>query len=248
MKIIQATWEKRNFGCDAYEILLDKNDLQNVEASLGTIRAQNFADAYVVVKLPVGNLKLLHALEDEGFRFLETQLFLVDRFEPLEKPEQIERMMQGVERNVVPKKKDAWESIISRITPEMFDTDRVCLDPKLGKDIACLRYQNWCRDLFDNPNSWMWVLSVNNEEVSFGINVRDEKKGFENGILGGVFAPYKGLGYGVFQILDASESMKKTKTVVSSNNQGMLRVYQSYGRVIYKELYALRKIYPAKEV
>lgn len=247
MKIIKATWEKRNLGCEAYEISLDRKDLKDVENVIRTLHAQDFSDAYVLVKMPVGNLNMLHALEDDGFRFMETQLYLVDHFVPLESQEQIQEWMQGGERIIVPKTRECWDRIISRITPGMFDTDRICLDPKFGKEVACIRYQNWCRDLFDNHNSWMWVLSIDGEEVSFGINVRDEEKNVDDGVLGGVFEQFKGMGYGIFQILDLKRTNVKNKTVVSSNNQNMLRVYQNYGRIIYKEMYVLRKIFTAKE-
>ena len=114
-------------------------------------------------------------------------------------------------------------------------------------DVACIRYKNWCWDLFEKPNSWMWLLKVDDKEISFGINVRDEKTGVEYGILGCVFSEHQGEGYGVFQILDTVRSVEGTKTVVSSNNYSMLRIYQNYGRIIYKELYVLRKVYSKED-
>lgn len=242
MKIVNAVWEKRNLGCDAYEISLDKKDLErSPESLLEELRAQNFSHAYVVLKMPVGNLKILHALEDEGFRFMETQLYLRDHFAPLETPEQIQKWMQGMERVTVEKTREAWGRVIERITPGMFKTDRISLDPLWGEDVACRRYKNWCWDLFGNPNSWMWLLKVDGKEISFGVNVRDEKTGMEDGILGGVFSEYQGNGYGVFQILNTGCS--KLKILISSNNSNILRIYQNYGMIIYKERYVLRKIY-----
>ena len=38
MKIIEATWEKRNLGCDAYEVLLDSEDLANFDSVLEKIK------------------------------------------------------------------------------------------------------------------------------------------------------------------------------------------------------------------
>ena len=90
MKIVKAVWEKRNLGYDAYEIVLDKRDLKKgAESILEDLRAQNFYHAYVTIKMPVGNLNVLHALEDVGFRFMETQLYLKDHFAPLETTDQI---------------------------------------------------------------------------------------------------------------------------------------------------------------
>ena len=82
MKIVHATWEKRNFGRDAYEVTLDRKDMDDVSAVIGTLSDARFNETYVCVKLPVGNLKIVHALEDLGFRFLETQLSLIDHFTP----------------------------------------------------------------------------------------------------------------------------------------------------------------------
>ena len=73
MKIINATWEKRNLGCDAYEIQIERKDLKNFSSIMSDLKKQDFSGAYVTVKMPVGNLEALHALEDDGFRFMETQ-------------------------------------------------------------------------------------------------------------------------------------------------------------------------------
>lgn len=244
MKIIKATWENRNLGRDAYEITLDRKDLKDFDATLKEIHAQNFVGAYVVVKMPVGDLKALHALEDDGFRFVETQFHIADYFEPKEMPDETAGLMKNAERVTVPKDRTEWERVISKITPDMFDTDRISLDPLLGKEIACKRYQNWCRDLFENPHSWMWVMKVDGQEVSFGLNIRDEEKQTDDGILGGVFAEFKNEGYGVSLSCDNNKKNKvKGKTVISSNNLAMLRIYQHFGRIITKELYVLRKNY-----
>ena len=245
MKIIKATWENRNLGCDAYEITLDRKDLKNFDAVLDEIHTQDFAGAYVTLKMPVGDLKALHALEDDGFRFMETQFHTADYFEPKETLDEAADLMKNAERTVIPKDRAEWERIISKITPDMFDTDRISLDPLLGKEIACKRYQNWCRDLFDNPNSWMWVMRVDGQEVSFAVNIRDTEKQTDDGILGGVFAEFKNQGYGIFQSGDLN-SKTKGKTVVSSNNTPILRIYQHFGKIITKELYVLRKIYEDK--
>lgn len=245
MNIVNAVWEKRNLGCEAYEITLTKKDFeQRSERILEKLHAQNFQNAYVVIKMPVGNLNILHALEDDGFRFMETQFSLKDHFTPLESPEQIKELMNGAERIVVEKTRDAWAEVIEKITPDMFSTDRISLDPAFGMEIACTRYKNWCWDLFEKPDSWMWLLKIEDKDISFGINLHDEKRGIVYGVLGGVFAEYRGEGYGIFQSLGAQTTPgKQGKIVISSNNAPMLRIYQNYGKIIYKERYVLRKIY-----
>ena len=244
MKIIEATWEKRNFGMDTYEISLDKKDLRNFDDAYQKIKSQNFKNSYVVIKMPVGNLEALHKLEDDGYRFLETQLSLVDHFEPLNS--EIEslptnNLNYSVEK--IKKDKNLWTHYINKITPGMFDTDRVSLDPKLGKEIACKRYKNWCLDLFENPNANLYIKKINNAEFGFFIDIVDEKTGNTNSIIGGNFEEFKNMGLGSVMLAEAKNLKANRKTAVSTNNLPILKLHQHCGRVIYKERYVLRKIY-----
>jgi len=242
MKLIKAVWENRNLGRNAYEIILNKNDLKFFSETIDNIRNQNFRNAYVVIKMPVGNLSALHFLEDEGFRFLETQLFLKDYFSPLKENWLIQDISENIKEVIVPKQQSEWERIIQKITPDMFDTDRISLDEKLGPDKACKRYQNWCRDLFHKPEAYMLVLKDSNTEVAFRVEELNPETNEIKGILGGVFKEFKGDGYGPV-LMQNKESNFKIKTAVSSNNLPVLKIHQTLGRIIYKEMYVLRKFY-----
>ena len=193
MKITNATWEKRNFGMDAYEISIEKKDMRDYQEVLKKIDEQNFHNAYVVIKMPTGNLKLLHALEDKGYRFLETQLSMVNHFEPIESESNMLALDIKNECTVeiAPKKIEEWDKVINKITPGMFDTDRVSLDPALGNDMACKRYKNWCRDLFDNPTSEMCVQKIGSDIYGFSVSIKNEKTGVIDYVLGGMFEKYK---------------------------------------------------------
>lgn len=243
LTIIEAIWEKRNFGMDAYEILLNKKDLRNFDEIFKEIKNYNFKNTYVVIKMPVGNLKVVHTLEDDGYRFLETQLYLVDYFKP--KASEV-KLLSSIHSNIyiyieeVPKIREEWEKIIQKITPGTFDTDRVSLDPILGEEIACKRYQNWCRDLFDNPNSIMYIRKINSEICGFGIDLVDKDTGAINGLLGAIFKEYKQMGIGASWI---SENTNNKKTAVSSNNPSVTKIHQYTGRIIYKMRYVFRKKY-----
>lgn len=243
MKIIEATWEKRNFGMDTYEISLDKKDLRNFDDAYQKIKSQNFKNSYVVIKMPVGNLEALHKLEDDGYRFLETQLSLVDHFEPLDSEASILSNQEDVKTEILPKEKSEWEQIINKITPGMFDTDRVSLDPKLGKEIACKRYKNWCLDLFEKPNTNLYIKKINDVVFGFSIDVVDEKTGVVDALIGGNFEEFKNLGLGSVMLAEAKNLKANRKTAVSTNNLPILKLHQHCGRIIYKERYVLRKIY-----
>lgn len=245
MKTVHAIWERKNLGRDAWEVTLDKKDMADVQAVIDALHAPQFDGCYVCVKLPVGNLHMVHALEDDGFRFLETQLHLVEALEPSDV------MRYGasadhipVEERVVPKTREAWGAIIEKITPGMFDTDRIALDPAFGPDVACQRYRGWCWDLFKNPNSILTVSSCGGHDVSFEILLNYPLTGICRSTLGGLFPENKCAGLGALVASKARSVKGKYKTEVSTNNLSIVKIHQNLGRVICGEHYVLRKIYP----
>lgn len=242
MKIVEATWERRNLGRDVWEITLGREDMADVGKTLAALNDSRFAGAYVCVKMPVGNLKVLHALEDDGFRFLETQLSLMSRFDADDVMGLCENANAHVEFVTVEKNEAAWERVISKVVPEMFDSDRISLDPLLGPEIACRRYQNWMRDLLQNPNSELMLMMLDGREVAFNIDIVEG--GTRHGMLAGNFPEFKNTGYGLALIAGTPEKHRKIRTAVSSNNPQVLRAHQNCGRVVYKEMYVLRKFMP----
>jgi dolichol-phosphate mannosyltransferase len=142
----------------------------------------------------------------------------------------------------VEKNEAAWERVISKIEPEMFDTDRISLDPVLGPEIACKRYQNWMRDLLKNPKSELMLMVLDGREIAFNVDIVES--GVRHGILAANFPEFKNTGYGMALIAGSTEKHKKVRTAVSSNNPQVLRAHQNCGRVVYKEMYVLRKLMP----
>ena len=242
MKIVEATWERRNLGRDAWEVTLEREDMADVEKTLAALHDARFAGAYVCVKMPVGNLKMLHALEDDGFRFLETQLSLMSKFKADDVVGQCANADAQMKFVTVEKSEAAWERVISKIEPEMFDTDRISLDPALGPEIACRRYQNWMRDLFKNPKSELMLLTLDGREIAFNVDIVEGC--VRHGMLAGNFPEFKNTGYGMALIAGSPEKHRKVRTMVSSNNPHVLRAHQNCGRVVYREIYVLRKFVP----
>jgi hypothetical protein len=243
MKIIHATWEKRNLGCDAWEVILEKKDMTDVSGVIEALHNPQYAGAYVCLKLPVGNLKMVHALEDDGWRFLEVQHSLIDHFTPTDVFEQREKLSERLSLKEIEKTDAEWERIIEKITSGMFDTDRISLDPAFGPEIACIRYKNWIRDLMKKDESRLMVGEIAGQDVSFSVELFDGK--CWHGVLGGVFAEYKNSGIGMFSMagVDGNEGSSRSRTVVSSNNPAVVRAHQNCGRIIYKEMYVFRKLY-----
>ena len=248
MKIIKATWENRNLGRDAYEITLDRKDLKDFDAVLKEIHAQDFAGAYVVVKMPVGDLKALHALEDDGFRFMETQFHIERRLENYAPPEMLKLYQNDLIREEIPKIRSEWEKIVNLITSDMFTTDRIYLDPYLKQEMSSIRYKNWIMDLVDDAKAHLFVFKKGNNIIGYSADILDIDRRSVYGLLGGVFSSYQDKGLGLL-LWDTSiqssikSGMKKMETAISSNNNAVLRLYMLFGYIIKKQTYVLRKLF-----
>lgn len=248
MKIIKATWENRNLGRDAYEITLDRKDLNNFDAVLDEIHAQNFAGAYVTLKLPVGDLKALHTFEDDGFRFMETQFHIGRSLQDYETPDMLKHFQKMLICEEVPKIISEWRKVVDLITSDMFTTDRIYLDPQLRPEMSCIRYKNWVMDLVGKPETHLFLYKDEKVPIGYGLDVYEEKRKCVYGLLGGVFESHKGEGIS-FNLWDNAlnankqKGFKYTKTSISSNNNDVLRLYMFFDYKIAKEQYVLRKFF-----
>lgn len=246
MEVIKATWENRNLGKDAYEVFIEQEDLQNffsIEKELASLRD---ADAYVTIKMPVGNLVILHQLQDMGFYFMELQ-FLVSKYVAnYETPSPYQRILSSIDYVEIPKDEKSWIDILDNLSVDMFLSDRIRLDPKLDKMVAFIRYKNWCLDLLHDENAHMFAFNRKGTNIGFVI-VKGELSKVCRGILGGVFASKSFPSLGLATI-DAPLIVAKRmgydifKTMVSSNNRQALKIYFSFGFQLDKEYYVLRSL------
>ena len=245
MQIIEATWEKRNLNCEAYEINIEKEDLNDIKGLISNIeKNEKIKNSYTVIKTPVANLELIHHLQKIGFEFMETQFEITRKVtDPL--PKYMEKLSASFEIEYIPKDKERWDEIISLITENLFTTDRVYLDYTLPSATSSIRYKNWLKDLYDNPNAWMAIIKKNEEPWMFNCCINKPENKRINYLLAGVFEKYKNSGmgtilpiptikYGVENNFDIIESS------ISSNNIAILRLYEYYNFTTQNAKYVLR--------
>ena len=158
-------------------------------------------------------------------------------------------MLYPIAIREIPHDISAWKEISDRITPDLFETDRISLDPLFGPEIGCFRYRNWILDLVNITDSHLLIFydpSDDNLEYGFTIDRFDEKTKIINGILAGVFTDCDKPGMG-FSIYDASfrndikRGAKILKSAISSNNPPVMAVDSALGVPICKPIYVLRK-------
>ncbi len=248
MEVIDAHWEKRNFGYDVVEIVIGKNDLGNIDEIITNLKEQ-YLDRYIVVKIPVAQLDLLHKLEGIGFNYMETAIALVRRFDDDNFVAVLEGAENPLETEPVKGETDFLE-ILEHVEDSMFLTDRVYLDPALDNSIATKRYVNWLKDLYyknDNCQIRFHVDKKTNKRIGFAVDVYDKKKMVVYGLLGGIYREYQNGGYFPFtlQILEhyfRELGVKKLKIGISSNNFAIFRIYSEFGYQVSSSQYVLRRI------
>lgn len=251
MRVVEATWERRNLGRIAFEVSLDKKDCGDIGGVIAQLGDLRFRGAYVTLKMPVGELAAFHELEDYGFRFLETQLGMRYDLTKYSTPEAIRKFVEPVSIREVPHDRSQWEAVVGRISPDLFRTDRISLDPAFGPDVGCQRYRNWIMDLLDRADAHLLIFSNPenpNEDYGFTIDIFDEKIGVVKGLLGGVFPDCDKAGIGI-SMYDASfrnhvaRGGRILESAISSNNPAVLAVDSALGVYARKLTYVLRKLF-----
>ena len=239
-----ATWERRNFGCDAYEFKLDTNDCANVTSTITEMNLADMDNCFVTVKMPVGQIKMLHALESSGFNFMENQFRITRSLKNYQSPDLIKRLGAGCTQQEVSKTPSQWRAVADMLTDNIFTTDRVYLDPLLPSGTSAIRYKNWIMDLLDNPAAHLFLYYK--DGVAIGFSLALYKDGYVDDLLAGVFEAFLSSGYG-FLLFDAalknyaSLGFTKIETSISSNNFSIMKLYQFFDYEIISQHYVLRK-------
>jgi|GEM_PF-237544 len=238
MKVIEATWEKRNLGVDTIEIQFDKSDsllkeeelINNIEVAI-----KDYGSHYIVVKIPSGNSLLLNTLQNMNFRYIESQLELKysnkDVNDVLNK---VNHMFVGVDCIKI-EDDFTLEKLKSKIQEGIFDTDRISSDECFGIKIANDRYSNWVEDEYKRGTG-VYIVTHMGEEIGFFVT-RGISENTQYGILGGLFSEYKNKGLGfAWNYMNIKESFRNNakvfKTFVSSNNVEVLKIHEFFGSKI----------------
>lgn len=247
MKIIDAFWEKRNLNVDVTEVELDKRDILDTHLTLSKIAELRSPGRVIYTKIPVGNLNLLHALEDMGFRFLECQIKVSRSLNDYEPPAQMKKTLKNAGVEIVEKNERQLRVLLGRITPGMFNTDRICLDPLWGdarEDLSAIRYKNWISDIFFNQETVIYYANFFDINLGFGIAKKDQRENSVSLLLGGVFEkgsnPFSSISFMNAPLVLFKDKISRIKTSVSSNNLPVCKLYDMFCYQIEETLYVLR--------
>lgn len=200
---------------------------------------------YVVYKAPIEDVASIQALEDHGFRFVETQLRLTFRlrkhFDTGKTPYVFERVTTEEQLNEV-----------LEIAGNTFTDDRFLVDPKLvdAQKISSARYTAYVRNSFVRSDERVYRLAnpATGQTVAFKTH---RLVGSDEALmlLGGVRADYKAAGLAAINAYyDFNELMrngvKRFTTHVSARNYGVMNLEISGFQYRIKQTFiVLRKLY-----
>lgn len=242
MDIIEAGWDQKITGIRTCEILFKAGE--SYDDYLKTEAEKNFE--FIVAKIPVGDLKLVHQLEDNGFRYLENQLCLSFKTEQLDRINSLwYRLFDGFEYRLV-KTRSEISSVTEQVSSKMFEADRYSRDPLWQKDYSSPRYVNWINSLFLSEDVQIYVMVRKGTEVGF-FAVKKESDKINSCPIAGIYNQHKFSGYIfvlVWYILEISRKEGRTKfiTSISSNNKNLLSSFsKAFNYRVDKTYIVLRK-------
>jgi hypothetical protein len=243
MQIINAYWDEKISGYKTCEIVFEKTD--SFQSYLDAEVEKEFR--FSVVKIPVGNLKLVHQLEDIRYRYLENQLqlsFGIDQLEYIKS--KWFRLFNGFSYKLLTTKSEIY-SVTDQVCDKMFDADRYSQDPFWTSDLSSKRYVNWIYKLFENNRVRFYTMIKNGTDVGF-FAIKSESEKTNSCPIAGIYNKYKFSGYIfvlVHGILTISRDGGATKfeTSISTNNKNLLSSFSKIFNFKVNNVYiVLRKV------
>jgi len=240
MEIIDAIWEVRNLGVKCIEINLGESDsLDDLDKALKSIECD-----YSVIRLPINMPLHLENLQNQGYRFIETNIQLSCDQANFNLPKIYHRFFDMTSYNLANEQEK--ETILEYIkNKNIFDTDKISLDPRFSKSISGRRYYYWTKDILKKEKSQLLAIKYKDNIIGFAVNY-PQVGNTSNAFLGGLFPDYKKTGLGFLPIYyNVISSLLRGDTNiitgVSSNNSPILRLHLSMGFRIEKLTYIFVK-------
>jgi hypothetical protein len=229
LKIIEATWLKRNIGITSKEVLFD-----GTESESDLKRIQGLTDEYIVVRLPVNCVELQFKLQDLGYYYVETMFDITYDLDHL--GESLNKVARRIADSLTYEKMDEGDLKIlwSKLQDNIFHTDRVYVDPYFTHEQAAANYSGWVRQVLDGGGTaYKCIL----KEKTVGFYLAEEKNGEFLIVISGLYKEYQnsGLGMGHFlaQFLHARDrGVKFSRGAVSTNNVEAIKANLAIGAQI----------------
>lgn len=227
MRIIDCIWEKENLGKNVVEIIIEGKDLFD----RNQIIAQTEYYDYAVIKVPMNKTDFNFGLSSMGFTVIETQMNISKKYKLFPFEDRLVRQVYPFADMEYISSIQDFEDVYSKITPDMFSTDRIYLDSYFSRDASCRRYKKWIKTEFEEGTSDLVKLCFKGQDVGFAM-LRTQADGTKLGLLGGIFEEHQNNGLGLMtagisfiHAHKVKKPFKVMRTAISSNNIPMMQFY-----------------------
>lgn len=228
MKVVNATWEKRNLGLKVCEITFQSGD---AKGDFSKILDENIYD-YYVARVPSTEIQLVHDLESIGFRYLENQMNIY--FDTIEIHRIDERWIGrfGDYTCNLCTGGDEFDEIISRTRSGLFEKDRMSVDPLIDKSLPDKRVANWILDMQKQADNSIYIIRKSNEMVGFFI-LRKTAPLTSYVEMAAIFSEYRKRGLAFLLIYNilvmaAREGSKRILASLSTNNISTINTFTRF--------------------
>lgn len=225
MEIINAIWEKRNLGVHSFEIQIDDNDSFDEFISKEKEVLEQRAE-YIVVRIPVNIADFIWKLPQLGYTFVETDFTIGLKKNNYKVPPFIARLDRNIDVIQITEKYEI-ENLLTKFKENLFDTDRISIDPFFSKELSSNRYLYWTQDML-TQGCKLFEISIKGKRIGFFIVKQiDEKTAYP--VLAGLYSEFKNKGLGSLLIKKCVETIwelgfEKISTTVVSNNLSIIKV------------------------
>lgn len=237
MKIVDCPWEIENIGKKTVEITVEGKD-ENLQDAIEVVRGEC---EYAVVKIPMNRVEYNYLMAKEGFTCMEVQMNVSIN------PAQFNySLISHISEAVQMRSESGIEKVLSRITPNMFSTDRITLDKEFGPAIGMRRYKNWLATEVKSGKSQLVQVIYKGAEVGFML-YRITDSVFQL-LLNGLYEEWQGKHLGIITpssplllLKQTGENVTVVKTSISSNNIPVVKLYNKLGFTLDNQTYVFTK-------
>jgi len=230
LKITDCIWELENIGKSTSEITFGATINEEDVLQINKIESD-----YIVAKVNSGSYSNLSTLYENRFNFIEDLIEF--RFNLHERKEFVKKYESKISKIGFKKVEDLGAFFSNWRENNLFNTDRIALDPNLGIEKSNIRYKNWIKNSLKKDDFSLNEIIFDNKNVGFIFGSTEGD--YFHYTIAGIYKAHQGKGYGsliglipIKYCID--NKIENTIVRASSNNTAILKIYTRIGFVIEK--------------
>ena len=220
MKVVNALWDKRNFGIECAEVELELND--DRDTCHKTLKEIEKDYDYIALKIPSLRTDLTWMVSELSYCFVEDMMFFEHDLHEIKRTPLQQRLYDSVTISEMDSKD--FDILFKEIDSGSFSFDRISNDPFFSEKASITGFHNWIMDEVERGAIFL-KGQIKGEMTGF-FSIREIEKGIYTSALGGTFMKWRkgGLGTNVQTPAEVKKrGGKKLVLGVSTNNMIQIR-------------------------